>query len=114
MAEESTDEVQRSLRELQEELSELNALRNHRGYKKLLLIAEEQVNARISTIVLVPLETSDGVLKQEYAKGEIHGIRLFMAMTDAQIDLIEAEMQPLLEKEKDNATSTNDDSTAGT
>ena len=77
-----------------------------------MYIAEQQCKARIDTLVLNPLKNLDDSLPQEYAKGEIGGIRLFMAMTQAQIDLLETEIATLL-KEQGNDNSQTDDETTG-
>lgn len=98
------------LRELQEELSELNSLVQHRGFKRLLKIGEEQVKARQESILLVPLKSMKDVLPQEYAKGEISGIKLFMELTKIEIGSLEAEIQQILEthnvQETSNSTGT--------
>ena len=90
------------LRELQEALFDLKALKKHKGYERLLLAADDQVKGRVDNLVLNPLQCMDEVLKQEYAKGEIHGIRLFMAMTDDQIDVLESEIDKILKKETEH------------
>jgi hypothetical protein len=85
----------RPLRELQEELSELNALREHRGYKTLMTIADLQAKARMDSLI-APIKTMDDTLEQEFRKGEIGGIQLFMRMTDVQISMLESEIETLL------------------
>lgn len=93
------------LRELQEELSELRSLQKTRGYTRLLFIAEQQIEARVGNLVLNPLEKMDDVLKQEYAKGEIAGIKLFASMTDTHIATLENEIAAKLKKEEDHDNS---------
>lgn len=42
------------------------------------------------------------VFEQEFGKGEVAGIKLFMKMTDAEIDSLEAEISALTPKPEEN------------
>ncbi len=108
MDEESTDAGTR-LRELQEELSDLNQLKANRGFKRLMTYAEVQLKNRRDSVLLTPLKAMDEVLEQEYSKGEIAGIQLFTEMHATASAAIEDEIAELL-KEIENV-SEKDDST---
>jgi hypothetical protein len=93
------------VRELQEQLSNLNALLEHRGYRELMRIAEEQDVARVNTLVLTPLKTMDEALEQEYAKGEIGGIRLFKAMIPTMVEQLQADIETELNRSEEHANT---------
>lgn len=97
MEEGSTDAATR-LRELQEELSELNILVKSRGYLRLIGHADEQIETRRNAFELNPLEKMDDVLKQEFLKGEIAGIRLFREFAASLVEAIAAETQELIQE----------------
>jgi hypothetical protein len=99
-------EEEEPLRELQEVLSDLTSLKDSRGYKRLMMVAQGQVESRTNQLILAPLAGMDAVFAQEYAKGEIAGIRLFTEIVDDQIKVLEDEIQEKLkEQEKANADS---------
>lgn len=108
------DGAEPQLRELQEELSELRSLQRTRGYARLMFIAEEQVKARTSNVILNALKCMDDVLEQEYKKGEIAGIQLIMEMTNTHILALESEIESKLNEVKENDSSETLDETAGT
>lgn len=86
-------------REAQEELSGLRALQGHKGFQELLKIAQIQVDNRTQQIFLNPLKSLDAALEQEYSKGEVAGIKLFMEMTKIRIQDLEDEIKGLLNEE---------------
>lgn len=63
----------------QEQKRHLKALLESEGWRILRGVLEEQVHNRTESIILVPLEGADAVYGQEYAKGEIAGLRLALA-----------------------------------
>ena len=107
-----TQSVEESrVRELQEELSRLKALQDFAGYRYLIEIADAQIKARQDQLILKPLERMDEVLAQEYAKGEISGIRLFRELVGIRITDLEEEITSLLPQEElndESADSTDD------
>jgi hypothetical protein len=92
-------EQERELRDLQEERFKLTELQKAPGYQWLLEIAGAQVEARKQAVFLRPLETMDGVLGQEYAKGEIAGIELFRKLVDIRINDLTDEIMRRTEDE---------------
>lgn len=102
------------LRALQEERFKLTDLRDHAGYRYLMQIAKAQMNARHQAVFLTPLKKLDDTLEQEYHKGEMAGIALFMNMVDVRVDeLTNAINQELIKEngdgERDGSTSDFDD-----
>lgn len=57
---------------------------------------------RQNSLILVPLKKMSAVFEQEFGKGEVAGIKLFMKMTDAEIDSLEAEISALTPKPEEN------------
>jgi hypothetical protein len=96
------EEGQPEVRELQEELSRLNSLKAHAGYVYLMEIAQAQLETRKQAVFLTPLKKMDEVLEQEYQKGEISGIALFMQMVDVRIQQLSDEINETLKEAKDN------------
>lgn len=93
------EEVSR-VRELQEELSKLASLKEHAGYQYLMEIAEAQVKGRMDQMILTPLEGMDQVLRQEYAKGEVAGIRLFTNIVEIRLTDLQEEIEDLVPREE--------------
>jgi hypothetical protein len=93
------DQHSEEARELQEELFELKKLRDSRGYQWLLNLASEQVASR-TQLLLQPLTTHDAVLMQEFAKGEMAGINLFMKIIDIHTESLEEQIQDLIDAAK--------------
>ena len=79
-------------RELQEELSRLKALVTTAGWKYLEKIAAAQVEHRRNSYELRPLSSLDETLAQEYQKGEVSGIRLFVQLPSLRISALEEEL----------------------
>ena len=85
---------------LQAELSELKSLQQRPGYKELMRLADVQIANRRNLIELVPLKSLDETLAQEYAKGEISGIRLFQSMVEVQKGNLELEIKEASDEQK--------------
>lgn len=105
-------EAQPQLRELQEELSDLNALVEHRGYKRLMAIADAQIKANTDQVILKTLEKMDDVLAQEQTKGIVQGMRILTSLIPTEIERLESEIASLLEEQK-NANSKHVDESSG-
>jgi len=71
------EEQEARLQVMSEELHNLQRLEDHPGWKMILEYAEGQVGNRIPT-ALGKLETLLDITGQEYEKGEIAGIQLFV------------------------------------
>lgn len=71
---------------LTETIRELKELIASPVWKKYSDLIESQVEGRINTFILSPLATLDGALEQEYAKGEIAGMRLSLGIIPSLID----------------------------
>lgn len=85
------------------ELSCWQALLETAGWKKLMTIAEGQMNVRMATVLRTPLASIDSCLGQEYSKGEISGIELFSKLPEVQIEVLKQELETL-NKEIENET----------
>jgi len=68
----------RDKREVQEELALVRGLIKHSAWGQLMEIASKQLTTRTDNIILVPVTGADACFGQEFMKGEIAGIRLFM------------------------------------
>ena len=66
----------------EEVIRELRKLIKSPGWVQLLKIADAQIETRRRAIILSPLKAMDEVLEQEYAKGEIAGIMLFLSLPE--------------------------------
>ena len=84
--------------EQEEELSDLRSLVKSRGWDRLVKIAEAQCENRQITL-LAPLDSANPY-PQEFMKGEIAGIRLFLRLPGITIEQLTKDME-----------SSNDDST---
>ena len=67
------------------ELSEFHSLVKSQGWDRLLKIASAQIEPRKNKILYEPLRTRDATLEQEFMKGEIAGIALFMRLPQDRI-----------------------------
>lgn len=110
---EDQEERPRELRELQEERHNLKKLQESAPFKFVMSTADSQIKTRTDNIILRPLANLDESLAQEYAKGEVAGIRLFTQMVPTMIETLDEDIAELIEKEKENATSENADETSG-
>lgn len=78
------------LREAQRELSNLA---NSPGWAKLREGALSQIEGRIESLILSSLKGMDEVLEQEYRKGEIAGLKLFLELPAILLGNLEAELK---------------------
>ena len=74
---------------LQEGLSQLRRLRNHPLWGKAAEFAEEQVATRAQEILLTAVEGPDMVYRQEFMKGEITGLLVFVSWVEDELATIE-------------------------
>ena len=89
---------QEVLEEIQIQRRRLHSLRSLPLWEELANFVEEQVAIRTHEIVLTPLENHDKVLEQEFAKGEVNGIWLFVQYVASKLDELNA-MEEMFEKE---------------
>jgi hypothetical protein len=80
------EDVQAELAETIRELKDLIASRAWGRYSGLM---EEQIQGRIDSIILSPVAGADATYHQEYAKGEIAGIKLALLIIPNLIDNME-------------------------
>ena len=73
-----------------------------KGWKRLTEIANAQKFIREQDIFLKPLKSHDETLEQEYKKGELSGIALFLNIPEIEIKKF---TELLNRQEKENATS---------
>ena len=85
-------EQEPALRELQEERFSLVKLTEFRGYQWLMDVAQQQIKTR-TVAILQPLETDDRAYAQEFMKGEVAGIGLFVQLVDIQIRVLQEEIE---------------------
>lgn len=111
---EEQTEVEPALRDLQEERFRLTSLKEHAGYQYLMAIAERQRETRHQAIFLKPLKSLDETLEQEYLKGELSGITLFMRMVDIRIDDLTNDITQRLKEEEEKVDGKRNDSNAST
>ena len=97
------DKVEERRRALSEELSRLKSLVDHAGWKRLMEIAEGQCKNREPGI-FAPLENLLEAGKQEFEKGEVAGIRLFMVLPHKRVADVEAELAAMPEEDEDDGT----------
>lgn len=76
---------------LSQSVNDRHALRDmmeSNGWAVLMGIAEGQTTSRSGGILLQPLQTGDAIYEQEFAKGEIAGIKLFQNMPQNAIEAL--------------------------
>ena len=98
------DKVAERHRQLSEELHKLELLVENSGWKRLMEIAEGQCRNRDSSI-FSPLANLLELGKQEFEKGEVAGIRLFMVLPHKRIADIKQELENLPEEPEDDGTT---------
>jgi len=69
------------------------------GWKRLVEIADEQIAGRVNEIVLKPMTD---LAHQEFAKGEVAGIKLFIAIPETQKTMFEAQFDRETDEEEEN------------
>ena len=87
------------LREMQEELSNFKNLLDSVGWKRLMEVADGQLETRMPSV----LEKVDNLLMvtgKEFEKGEMAGINLFMQLPGIAVESLTADIDTL-EKELD-------------
>lgn len=91
----------RDLREVQEELALVRGLVKHSAWKQLMDIAAKQLTTRTDNVILVPVAGADACYGQEFMKGEIAGIRLFMNLPRILEEQLEDELKTLTKETTD-------------
>ncbi|UCE50136.1 MAG: hypothetical protein JSW47_08235 [Phycisphaerales bacterium] len=82
------------LREMQEEYSNFKMLIDNVGWDRLMIVAEKQIENRMPS-ALDKTESLLSILTNEYEKGEIAGIRLFMQLPGIAIEQIKADIEKI-------------------
>lgn len=99
---EEREEQSPELRELQEERFKLTELKKQPGWAWLMQVAKVQLDSRKGMVLLRPLASMDEVLSQEFAKGEISGIQLFVDLVDLRVADLSEQIEERLNE--DSAT----------
>jgi hypothetical protein len=73
-------------RDLAENIAELKDMVASRAWKRYSAILTEQVDGRIDGIILTPAGSLDGAMVQEYAKGEVAGLKLALLIVPELIE----------------------------
>ena len=93
--------MQDSVREAKQMADEFQHMIGTAGWKRLKQLAEVQVQGRTNEILLKPTENQ---AMQEYQKGELQGIQLFLRLPELSIEMAKdlmAEAQKLDEEIED-------------
>lgn len=93
--------MQESVREAKQMADEFQFMIGTAGWKRLCQLAAVQVQGRQNEILLQPTENA---AKQEYQKGELQGIQLFVKLPELSIEMAKdlmAEAQKLDEEIED-------------
>lgn len=65
------------------------------GWKVYAELIESQAQARAQAYLFTPLKTSDAIYEQEFAKGEIHALRLSAALPQTMLESLEQDLEAL-------------------
>ena len=98
MSEENKEELLSSALELKRAYEELQVFPAWATIKAQL---EKQVRARTDRIMLTPLTNLDAAMEQEYAKGEVAGIRLVLCLPEQTVEDLGFEIQQLINQMKE-------------
>jgi len=98
MSEENKKELLSSALELKRAYEELQAFPAWATIKAQL---EKQVRVRTDRIMLTPLTNLDAAMEQEYAKGEVAGIRLVLRLPEQTGEDLGFEIQQLSNQMKE-------------
>lgn len=101
------------LRALQEERFNLTQLKEQKGFRYLMEIAQAQIDSRQQQIFLTPLKSLDETLGQEFLKGELSGITLFKRFVDIRIEALTEEITEKLEQLQENRDDRRNNDTSG-
>lgn len=97
----------------QEQARALKALLDSKGWAIVKGILDQQVSARLHDLVVVPLASLDGALAQEFAKGEIAGIKSIVTTLEALYEDVSQLAADQLEKEAQDDNEDLDDTGPG-
>ena len=86
---------------LREEKEELIAFIKHPVWQRVLNIASSQIKARTDNIILCPLQNEFGIYEQEFAKGEVSGVKLFCQMPELLLEETQSQLDQFLKEEND-------------
>ena len=81
--------------------TDLQRLRKSEGWARLVEILQEQVETRRNVIELTPLASMDGVLEEQYKKGEIAALRLIIKLPETTIETLSATIEVLQQEQRD-------------
>lgn len=96
------EELQGEARSVADQLSIWRSFLNHSGWK----LFEETVMSQLEMqrgMLMTPLETLDGVPRQEFMKGELYRAGLLLGLPETQLEVLKVE-QERLQKEIEDVT----------
>lgn len=79
-------ERESELAELRTKVRSIQEILDSAIWKQYSSMVAEQVTGRTNQLILTPLASLDGALEQEYAKGEIAGMRFALAILPQLVD----------------------------
>lgn len=88
----------------------LRDLLKSQGWAQVCRVAEDQLKVRRDSFELTPLKGMDEVLEQEFKKGEVAAIRLFIGLPQTVVDDIEEQLKQHEGEEEDESESDVDES----
>lgn len=98
MVEEYEEEREPTLDQLTEEIDLIRGAMESDFWKWLMGVADAQIATR-GNFVYNPIESSGEVYKQEFAKGEISGIKLFQLLPLNHLEQLESQKREILQRE---------------
>lgn len=85
----------------EEKIEALQGLTKSKGWEILVGLAQEQMTRRQNQILFTPIGDDWSTLQQEFTKGEVGGIRLFIAIPQMTIESLEMELSPTIKDDSD-------------
>lgn len=88
-------DVENQILNLREKIHEIKVFIDSEPWKQYTRLVDSQCNGRVDQMILTPLSGVDAAFGQEYAKGEIAGMRLAVAMMAQSVEDLQTEMESL-------------------
>lgn len=88
-------ELENQILDLREKIREIKVFIDSRDWKQYTALIEAQCEGRINKLILTPLGSIDETLAQEYAKGEVAGLRLGVTLMEQTVEDLTTEMDQL-------------------
>lgn len=92
------------LREALKTKAAYEGLLKSRGWLMLVETMKVQIDARVNNLILTPLNGAEhNIYSQEFAKGEVAGIKLVLALAQQQVEMSKDIAESLKEEPDDDA-----------